>query len=155
MRTEGGNSSDDALVALSPRAGVVASQADTRRQGAQMTEGRTQLCCVPELVVVPGPAGDGLHPGVLHVRPGDDGTARTPPWRQPRGKSQGNLPQMPPPEGGVCMGFDQRSHQLAPGLPPGRPAIAGDMFRSVRAAGRWETRGGRELAFFLICIHQP
>ena len=108
MRTVGGNSSDDALVAISPRGGVVGSQADTRRQGSQMPEGRTQLWCVPELVVGPGPAGDGLHPGVLHVRPGDDGTARTPPWRQPEGKSHVNLPQMPLPKGGICMGVDLR-----------------------------------------------
>jgi len=29
-----------------------------------------------------------------------------PPWRQPRGKSQVNLPQMPPDSGGICMGVD-------------------------------------------------
>ena len=28
------------------------------------------------------------------------------PWRQPRGKSVVNLPQMPPPGGGICMGVD-------------------------------------------------
>ena len=29
-----------------------------------------------------------------------------PPWRQPRGKSQVNLQQMPPDSGGICMGVD-------------------------------------------------
>ena len=29
-----------------------------------------------------------------------------PPWRQPRGKSQVNLPKMPPLRGGICMGVD-------------------------------------------------
>ena len=29
-----------------------------------------------------------------------------PPWRQPRGKSYVNLPQMPPDSGGICMGVD-------------------------------------------------
>jgi len=29
-----------------------------------------------------------------------------PPWRQPRGKSQVNLPQMPPDSGGICMAVD-------------------------------------------------
>ena len=42
-----------------------------------------------------------------------------PPWRQPRGKVQVNLPQMLPDSGGICMGGDQRNHQLAPGLPAG------------------------------------
>jgi len=29
-----------------------------------------------------------------------------PPWRQSMGKSQVNLPQMPPDSGGICMGVD-------------------------------------------------
>jgi len=29
-----------------------------------------------------------------------------PPWRQPRGKSEVNLPHMPPDSGGICMGVD-------------------------------------------------
>jgi len=33
-------------------------------------------------------------------------TKATPPWRQPRGKSAVNLPQMPPDSGGMCMGVD-------------------------------------------------
>jgi len=36
------------------------------------------------------------------------------------GKSQVNLPQMPPDSGGICMGFDQKNYRFAPGLPPGR-----------------------------------
>ena len=40
------------------------------------------------------------------------------PWMQPRGKSQVNLPQMPPDPGGICMGVDSRNHRFAPGLPP-------------------------------------
>jgi len=31
---------------------------------------------------------------------------RAPPWRQPRGKSSVDLPQMPPDSGGICMGVD-------------------------------------------------
>ena len=42
-----------------------------------------------------------------------------PPRRQPRGKFQVNLPQMPPESGGVCMGVDLRNHRFALGLPPG------------------------------------
>ena len=42
-----------------------------------------------------------------------------PPWRQPRGKSYVNLPQIPPDSGGICMGVDSRNHRFAPGLPPG------------------------------------
>ena len=43
-----------------------------------------------------------------------------PPWSQVEGKSQVNLPQMPPLQGGICMGVDQRNHLFFPGLPPGR-----------------------------------
>ena len=34
------------------------------------------------------------------------GRRELPPWRQPRGKSEVNLPQMPPDSGGICMGVD-------------------------------------------------
>ena len=47
-----------------------------------------------------------------------------PPWRQPRGKSQVNPPQMLPLRGSICMGVDSRNHPFAPGLPPGRFAKA-------------------------------
>ena len=39
---------------------------------------------------------DGLHPP----------TSVHPPWRQPRGKSYFNLPQMPPDSSGICVGVD-------------------------------------------------
>ena len=35
------------------------------------------------------------------------------------GKSQVNLPQMPPDSGGIWVGVDQRNHPFAPDLPPG------------------------------------
>ena len=35
------------------------------------------------------------------------------------GKSQVNLPQMPPDSGGICIGVDKRNYQVAPGLSPG------------------------------------
>jgi hypothetical protein len=44
-----------------------------------------------------------------------------PPWSRVEGKSQVNLPQMPPLRGGSCMGVDQSNHPFAPRLPPGRP----------------------------------
>jgi hypothetical protein len=44
----------------------------------------------------------------------------TPPWSRVGGKSEVNLPQMPPLRGGICMGVDYRNHPFAPGLPPGR-----------------------------------
>ena len=44
-------------------------------------------------------------------------SACPPPWRQPRGKSQVNLPQMPPDSGGICMEVDLRNHRFARGLP--------------------------------------
>ena len=40
-----------------------------------------------------------------------------PPWSRVQGKSKANLPQMPPLQGGICMEFDKRNHQFAPGLP--------------------------------------
>ena len=42
-----------------------------------------------------------------------------PPWRQPSGKSQVNLPSMTLDSGDVCMGSDLRNHRFVPGLPPG------------------------------------
>ena len=47
------------------------------------------------------------------------GCAPPPPWRQPRGTSQVNLPPMLPPEGSICTGVDLRNHLCAPGLSPG------------------------------------
>ena len=38
------------------------------------------------------------------------------------GKCLVNLPQMPPLQGDICMGIDERNHPFAPGLPPGRLA---------------------------------
>ena len=35
------------------------------------------------------------------------------------GKSEVNLPQMPPNSGGIRMGVDSINHRFAPGLPPG------------------------------------
>ena len=39
-----------------------------------------------------------------------------PPWRQPRGKSYVNLPQMLPPGGSIGMGVDSRNHLFGLGL---------------------------------------
>jgi len=41
-----------------------------------------------------------------------------PPCSRVEGKSQVNLPQMPPIRSGICMGVDQRNHLFALGLPP-------------------------------------
>ena len=49
-----------------------------------------------------------------------------PRWREPRGKSKVNLPQMPPDSGSICTGVDQKTHLFAPGLPPGR-----EVYRSI------------------------
>ena len=43
-----------------------------------------------------------------------------PTWRQPKGKSSVNPPQMLPLRGSICIGVDTRNYRLAPGLPPGR-----------------------------------
>ena len=42
-----------------------------------------------------------------------------PPWMQPRGKFQVNLPQMPPLGGRIRIEVDSRNHLFAPGLSPG------------------------------------
>ena len=36
-----------------------------------------------------------------------------------KGQILSHLPQMPPDSSGICMGVDQRNHQIAPGLSPG------------------------------------
>jgi len=48
-----------------------------------------------------------------------DGEGCKPPCRQPRSKSEVNLPQMPPNYGGICIRADLGNHRFAPGLPPG------------------------------------
>ena len=50
------------------------------------------------------------------------------------GKSQVNLPQMPPFGSGICMGDDSRNHPFAPGLPPGGRKGRGEL--PPRAGGR-------------------
>ena len=48
-----------------------------------------------------------------------------PPWSRVEGKSQVNLPQMPPPRDGMCVWSDlKKNHPFAPGLPPGRFHVA-------------------------------
>jgi len=42
-----------------------------------------------------------------------------PPWSRVEGKSEVNLPRIPPLRGTICMGVDSRNHRFAPGLPPG------------------------------------
>ena len=44
------------------------------------------------------------HPGAAELS--SDPCQATPPWRQPRGKSQVNLPQMLPPGSSIRMGVD-------------------------------------------------
>ena len=43
-----------------------------------------------------------------------------PPWSRLEGKSEVNLPQMPPRRGGIRTGVDERNYPFAPGLPSGR-----------------------------------
>ena len=49
-------------------------------------------------------------------RTGTPPPTREPPWRQPRGKSQVNIPQMLPPGGIVLMRVDSKQHLFTPGL---------------------------------------
>ena len=61
---------------------------------------------------------------------------------QPRGKYLANLPQMPPPGGGIRMGFHFRNHLFGPGLSPGLGSTCSSLtrlassrlFASVRVA---------------------
>ena len=52
------------------------------------------------------------------------------PWSRVEGKSQVNLPQMPPLRGGICMGVDYKNHLFVPGLPPRRLTMARDRLRT-------------------------
>ena len=54
------------------------------------------------------------------VTPHLQALSQSPPWSRVEGKSQVNLPHMPPLRGGICMGVDSINHPFAPGLPPGR-----------------------------------
>ena len=54
----------------------------------------------------PGGAARRGHGVCAQGHPSTPRTGQEPPWRQPKGKSEVNLPQMPPDSGSICMAVD-------------------------------------------------
>ena len=71
----------------------------------------------------------------------------TPPWRQPRGKSEDNLPQTLPLRCSICTGVGLRNYRFAPGLSPGW--CAGKKAGLASAVGEGERDSKTAFRFWL------